>query len=574
MRKLRFALCLALICLITTETLTAVPPRVGTLSEEISSGNIQQVSSRMKVAPELTNEETAVRLYYLGIMSGVGIKNGTIDFALETPLTRLESIVLATRMLGVESDVLQKNYAHPFPDVPEWGSPYVGYFWEHGMLYAGSNPVFGPTAAVSTDDFMRFMFFALGYDEGSGGYSSENVAYFASVAGICTETKASITRGDAAQYIYRTLNTTCAGSDRMLSEYFVESEQIGYKDALFLLWSENKAESDAYITENGYTVEKILPDGKYTVVLQNSTRCLNVAVDGGNSDYEGVSVTVWKRTGDISQKFRLERTSRGTYHVYSCASSGGFNRMLGIGSRGTGGLYSGNSTYAGEYYIRYYNKNDGGWQMISAADPTRVLGSSDKRNGAAIQLCSPDDPAFKTTWTFEFDGVFNDEGYEFALYPSDTLYITQGAYDCYSHQKQNALDLTTSNGSVYAPFTGRIARIDRGYNRYNTVWLESCDKVVYADGTIDYMTVVFMHDNNVADLSVGQIVAQGEYFYDMGVAGGATGPHVHIAVLRGQYKKGSSLTGSGNVYVEDALFLSADTRVLGSYGLDWVYMIP
>ena len=153
---------------------------------------------------------------------------------------------------------------------------------------------------------------------------------------------------------------------------------------------------------------------------------------------------------------------------------------------------------------------------------------------------------------------------------ADTLRVTQGAYGNYSHQKQNALDITTDNRSVYAPFTGKIVRIDRGYSRYNTVWLQSCDKVVYADGLVDYMTVVFMHDNNVSDLSVGQIVAQGEYFYDMGVAGGATGSHVHIACIRGKYSSKMALTGSGDVRVEKAFFLPEDITVYAGYGLDWV----
>ena len=86
------------------------------------------------------------------------------------------------------------------------------------------------------------------------------------------------------------------------------------------------------------------------------------------------------------------------------------------------------------------------------------------------------------------------------------------------------------------------------------------------------MTVVFMHDNNVSDLSVGQIVGQGEYFYDMGVAGGATGSHVHIACIRGKYSTKMALTGSGDVYVQDAFFLPKDVTVYASNGLNWVTM--
>ena len=39
--------------------------------------------------------------------------------------------------------------------------------------------------------------------------------------------------------------------------------------------------------------------------------------------------------------------------------------------------------------------------------------------------------------------------------------------------------------------------------------MESIDKVKYADGTIDYMTVMTMHDNDVSNLKVGDIINQG-----------------------------------------------------------------
>lgn len=574
MRKLRTALCLAIASLFLTQPITAAVPQLGILSSSVSRDASIGVNSKVMVNSDITAEEAAERLYYLGLISGVGTQNGKVDFALDLPLTRLECIVMTARLLGVETELQSFPGTHPFTDVPGWGATYVSYFWENGLIEAEDTSLFEPDSEVSTNYFMKYMFYALGYSPSEENYITTKASLYASQAGICEESKNSITRGDAALMMFRTLNTTCAGMDKMLSEFFVDSEYLGYQDAMFLLWSEDKAETNAYIQKCGYTIEKILPDGKYTVVLKDSTRCLNVLVDGANNDYEGVGVSVWKRTDDISQKFRIERTERGTYRVYACASGGGFRRMLGFSRYGKAGLYSANSTYAGEFYIRISDTCSNCWQFVSVTDPTKVLGSDDARNGSAITWCSIGDPAYKTEWTFEFDGVVNEEGLEFALYPSETLYITQGAYDTYSHQKQNALDITTSNGSVYAPFTGEIVRIDRGYSRYNTVWLQSTDKVVYADGTTDYMTVIFMHDNNVADLSVGQIVTQGEYFYDCGVAGGATGSHVHIAVYKGKYKTGMALTGSGNVSVEDALFLPAEVDVKASYGLDWVYMAP
>ena len=570
MRITRYVLCFALVFLTLITSVLAAPPKI------VTSGGLQKGAlaclalTSVKVSPEVTEQEAAQRLSYLGLLSGSGWKDGKIDFELERNLTKLETLILTVRMLGVETEVLENPAEHPYTDVPEWGSAYVGYFYENGVFAEEGPAEFLPDNNVSSEEFLTFMLYALGYTAQVEQYNPALSGVSGLRAGICTELKESITRGDAVMMMFRTLNATVNGSDKLLSQVLLEAESLSYQDVQFLLWEMDKSVVDAYIATCGYTTEKILPDGKYTIVLTGSNRCLNVAVDGANSDFEGVGVTVWTRTGDISQKFRTVRTEEGTYKLYSCASSGGFNRVLGIGYYGTAGLYCTNSTYAGEYYIRYNDEGNGSWSLISVKDADKVLGTKNNRNGASVTLVSAEDTTMAQSWSFEFDGVVNEEGYEYALYPSETLCVTQGAYDTYSHQKQNALDITTKNKSVYAPFTGKIVRIDRGYSRYNTVWLQSCDKVVYADGSVDYMTVVFMHDNNVSDLSVGQIVGQGEYFYDMGVAGGATGSHVHIACIRGKYNSRMGLTGSGDVRVEKALFLPDDVTVYAGYGLKWI----
>ena len=570
MRITRFVLCFALICLILMPTVFAVT------TEIVSSGGLRTGAiSRMartsvKVNPEVSEEEAAQRLSYLGLLSGTGWRGGKIDFALEDNLTRLEALILTARMLGEESHILEEGATHPFSDVPEWGSPYVGYFWERGLFGTTEPTDFMPDKTVSTEDFLLYMFFALGFDTDGKDYSTALTGQSGIHSGICSELKDTITRGDAVTMMFRTLNAQMAGSTKLLSQKLLEDDVLSYQDVQFLLWETDAKKAEAYIEQSEYTTERILPDGKYTIALLGTDRCLNVAISKGQKDYEGVGVNVWARTGDVSQKFRTVRTEEGTYKLYSCASGAGFHRILGVGYYGTSGLYSTNSTYAGEYYIRYSDSGDGSWYLISVKEPEQVLGSSGNRNGASVTMAEKGKDGVLQKWSFEFDGVVNTEGYEYALYPSDTLRLTQGAYGNYSHQKQNALDITTNNRSVYAPFTGKIVRIDRGYSRYNTVWLESCDKVVYADGTVDYMTVVFMHDNNVSDLSVGQVVAQGEYFYDMGVAGGATGSHVHIACIRGKYSSKMALTGSGDVRVEKAFFLSDDITVYAGFGLDWV----
>ncbi len=574
MRKYQTVLCLMLSFLALFQpampAVTAIDPYLE--DDRVDDGNPGGfVHSVLRVRPEITQKEAAERLYYLGLVSGVGARDNRVDFALDDALTKLEALIMAVRLVGVETVVLEKQHPHPFTDVPDWGGAYVGYFWQEGILEEAEDGLFLPDSQVSAATFMQYMLHTLGYDL-DVVHQYADAAVVGERMGICEGSQDAITRGEAIMMMYRTLDTAMNGRDQLLSFYLVESGVLQYQDVLFLLWNEDNEEVDTYIKSQGFTTLLSVKEGRYTIAAFGSERQMNVAVTGGNHDYEGVAVNAWTGTGDISQQFRVDKTDAGTYRFYSCASGGGYKRALGFSAAGKAGLYSSYSRYFGEFILDCADGEDGSWYILLASDPTLAISTPDDKNGAGITLQKVGTEGYNQKWMFHFDSAVNEEGYEFALYPGPNLLITQGYYDTYSHQKQNALDLTSAKGSVFAPFTGKIVRIDRGYYRYNTVWLESCDKVVYADGTVDYMTVVFMHDNNVSDLSVGQIVAQGEYFYDQGVAGGATGPHVHLACLRGKNKASLPLTGSGDVYPEKALFVSAETIVQAPYGLDWVYL--
>ena len=137
--------------------------------------------------------------------------------------------------------------------------------------------------------------------------------------------------------------------------------------------------------------------------------------------------------------------------------------------------------------------------------------------------------------------------------------------------EQNALDIQPMERAVRAPFDGQIVRIDATQISCNAVWFQSASPVLYADGTSDYMTVCFLHDNDISDLYVGQGFTQGDYFYDSGDYGVSAGKHVHVAVYRGEYN-GGMRCGSGDVYAEDAFFLPDDTYIYNSYGLNWKKM--
>lgn len=125
------------------------------------------------------------------------------------------------------------------------------------------------------------------------------------------------------------------------------------------------------------------------------------------------------------------------------------------------------------------------------------------------------------------------------MYPSPYIRITQKDHvgthaDCW------AVDEAGSDGGIdylNAPFTGTIKKIYTA--DANEVWLESIEPVEYPDGTKDYMTMMSAHDNDVSNLKVGQVIKQGQRFYEEGTKGNATGNHVHMEFAKGKF------TGTG-----------------------------
>lgn len=157
--------------------------------------------------------------------------------------------------------------------------------------------------------------------------------------------------------------------------------------------------------------------------------------------------------------------------------------------------------------------------------------------------------------------------YEQAWYPATHMYVVQIAYESYSHLSYNTMDIANITGlskeekRVFAPFTGVIVYNDtqnkgtkyKNFGNYGYVLLQSLDKVRYADGTVDYMTVGFMHDADISDLPQGKVIKQGEFFYDHGGMGNgnpkAYSSHVEVTVFRGRFRSlsGPNSDGSYNV---------------------------
>ena len=165
---------------------------------------------------------------------------------------------------------------------------------------------------------------------------------------------------------------------------------------------------------------------------------------------------------------------------------------------------------------------------------------------------------------------------EKAIFPLRYMNVTQGIDGAYSHKGTLAIDFGNSGvkEKLYAPFTGTIKKVYT-YSG-NFVWLESNEPVYWADGTIDYMTFLTGHYNDVSDLYVGKVIKQGEVYYEQGNAGNATGIHTHLEVGKGKF------TGTGwfknqydiwminnAVHPAKALFVTKDTRVIDDGGYNF-----
>jgi hypothetical protein len=152
-----------------------------------------------------------------------------------------------------------------------------------------------------------------------------------------------------------------------------------------------------------------------------------------------------------------------------------------------------------------------------------------------------------------------------AHFPMQYMNITQGEYGSYSHQGILALDIAGKDWSIddfMAPFRGKIVKIDASIG--NAVWLESIDKVLFADGTYDYMTVLSIHDNNISNLYVGKIIEKDVVYYQEGTAGNATGNHVHMTVFRGKYSTRTSISAY------KGLFIRSSTIIINDKGYNWI----
>ena len=168
-------------------------------------------------------------------------------------------------------------------------------------------------------------------------------------------------------------------------------------------------------------------------------------------------------------------------------------------------------------------------------------------------------------------------GIQDILCPFTDMVITQGsgyADGNFSHQGTRAVDVRGVEPGVcypyYAPVTLKAVAVVASHGE--TTW-QSVEKVRFANGDIDYLTIETAHDDT-RNSYVGMIVNQGEQLGNMGTKGYATGVHCHIEFAKGKQRLSKNSYGvwglTNAVEIEDACFMDNTNIIVGV--ANWKYL--
>ena len=174
-----------------------------------------------------------------------------------------------------------------------------------------------------------------------------------------------------------------------------------------------------------------------------------------------------------------------------------------------------------------------------------------------------------------YETMVATDGKEVLLFPLEYLYMSQDEGGDYSHLYTYSIDFLGwgANGRIYrcpyyAPCTCKCVQVGSG----SVVW-ESVDKVHFANGTLNYVTFHFAHDDSATIHYVGQVINQGSPIGATGTTGNVTGDHVHLNTAVGHYA-GFYDVGTGHyqlrnsTHIYNTMYVN-DTVIVRGFGHNW-----
>ncbi|NLK86406.1 MAG: hypothetical protein GX279_02815 [Clostridiaceae bacterium] len=206
----------------------------------IFSTIVVPVQSKAAVLPysdaQAISYEKAIDLKILGLFA-----NHPDDFELDRAPTRAEGAVMLVRLLGMEYQVKQGEYSHPFTDVPSWADKYVGYLYQSGIANGVSDSRFGSSSLMSAAQYATFVLRSMGYEDNID-FSYSNVLDKAAELRLLSaseskrlKSSSSFLRNDLVDISYNALNVRIKGSSQTLLEKLVDSDKAIFKPAAQIL---------------------------------------------------------------------------------------------------------------------------------------------------------------------------------------------------------------------------------------------------------------------------------------------------------------------------------------------------
>jgi len=185
------------------------------------------IFASVQVSAQNIEEKSAQKLFDLGLFKGMGMDDGTVDFALEDNLTREQAVVMLLRLLGKEEEAFACNFPCSYPDVAVWAVPYVGYAQITGLTLGIGEGLFGGGDNVSGKQFLTFVLRALGYCTPID-FAWDKAGEFAASVGLESSEYASkdvLTRGNAVVICERALSLKTEGGVTLL-EYIKNAATV------------------------------------------------------------------------------------------------------------------------------------------------------------------------------------------------------------------------------------------------------------------------------------------------------------------------------------------------------------
>lgn len=169
---------------------------------------------------------------YADALVSLGLFRGTgTGFELEKKGTRLEGIIMLSRLMGEETAALKHSGKTTFTDLGTWmdAHKYVGFAFDKGYT-KGTNPantIFEPSTLMAGNIYATFVLRALGYSDTAGDFSWQTADQKLVELGLLTQAEVDeikitgLYRDHIVKISYTALEAKIKGTDKTLGQKLI-----------------------------------------------------------------------------------------------------------------------------------------------------------------------------------------------------------------------------------------------------------------------------------------------------------------------------------------------------------------